>query len=328
MSQDENRDRIILRQEILLPVGWTLTPSNGALQVAPPSLAPPPPVSAPAQPASLTAGDIEREIRKAVATILAQKTSPCGCHEKIAAASANIPVTNIDHFVSTPDGVVDISGGAIGSTGHSEADGNGPRRLCAQIFPGCSSGGGAIGSGFGEVCIEAPSGTLIDPDWEMAGIPVSGDPGPYTIVVTATFNDGTTVSDDRCFIGSVGSGSGLSAMRLPETTASSAAAELPPAHSYAVSVEETPGSVTSLVLKLDPYCTTPEQPIWRSPVGSGPSEWILKVGRHSQRLYAALIRRKAAAPDTVWLVDDFRVDSENTLSCETGSGRTAIVRPA
>lgn len=296
---------IVIRQEVILPVGWDRPP-------------------APAYPETVTPGppDPERALTKSVAA------------PAIAAATSNTAFYG-SHSISEPPfgGQAPVnSSNQIAVTGSSNSAGTGAVELVLKVFASDPTPVGHPADYVGVKSVKAGNGTTLPLDWRVSDVPIASSSGTNFLVVWARFVGGL------CYLASmhpfeplVSSGTTLRLRQTPSEAEERTAQEAAPPRRFEVEMlaSETSDGVR-FSLDFDEYCSTPEHPVWRNLRDPRQFDCTFKVTRYGKRLIAAMIRRDSTG-DSVWLSSNFLFDRDNELHSEQsyrgGNGVRVVVRP-
>jgi hypothetical protein len=282
--------QIIIRQEVILPYPYPGVQVNGTIPPCPPMPCPPRgPAPAPAGPGSYGYG--------------------------------------VSHYISVPSSVPCSGTTYPGLTsdqkikvcGHSDDGLNGPIELQAKCFSADQGNHPTPDSTW--VDSKAASGQYLKEDWTLY-VPPATLTACNWLYVVASFASTSVTACCTFPLNSSGSGSGSSLVGLPTS-----ATELPPPLAFSVEVPhdaQCPAAGSVIRMQYDNFCSTADQPIWKSVAGTRQGEWMLKCCRYGERRIGMLVLRQPGEGDRTWLSDQFMLDRENLLVHE--SHRSAAVR--
>ncbi len=310
----QNGQQIIIRQEVILPVGWAYPPMTPAAPVIEqPSSTP----TQQAQPQSVT-----------------RPCGPCaGARDSVASApdQSKPSADAVNVFLRSPtysSTCLPTPNGRFRVEGHSDSSGIGARKICVKCYETDKIPPDAVlvEPPTDATCIEENgTGSTLNPDWSIDDVPIAASGVLNTVVSWSQFPGSATWFDPRAtFIPCVESGSGMSQALPGPQTASKTPVEVPPPRAMSLTL---PNTTTSLRLSYDDFCSTPEQPLWLGVDTTG-KRWGLKACRYGDRLIGILSDRSETNFSVVWITDDFRLDTPNELHREGSPNSIAIVQPA
>ncbi len=224
-----------------------------------------------------------------------------------------------------PNGCWPITDGKVTARGNASTTGEvGAIQICVKCYDATLTAI-PLEPEAGSTCLPLlPTGQTYPVSWEVPNVPVATLTGRNIIVAWFKFAGSTTPwafpPEASLFFpcppSGSGSGEGIAALGVSATPRE----EVAPPRQF---VADVTGGSAPIALNYDEYCSTPEQPIWSSPVGSPP--YTLKVCRYGDRLLGLLADRSAHA--RVWISDDFNFAATNALVRENDKSSLAHVRP-
>ena len=287
--------QIIIRQEVILPYPYVGVQISGTPGVQP---APAPPTGNPPVP---------------------EKPSPApgffGYTPYISYPDSTFPCSGTNYPQLNSDGTITVTGMSY------DSGNNGPVALDAKCFTTPQQNPPPDSTWTAKT---AASGQYLNPSWTLKVPPATLTGCNYLYVEAQFLGDTHWICANAQFpLNSSGSGSGF----LVGVPGSSVTVEVPPPFAFAVEVpKDAPCSAAGSVIRVqyDNFCSTSDQPIWKSATGACRGEWMLKCCRYGERLIGMLILRQPGEGDRTWLSDQFMLDRANLLVHE--SHRSAAVR--
>jgi hypothetical protein len=309
-----NGQQIIIRQEVILPVGWAAPP----LPPAEPLIQQPPSVIGQrSQPQTVTRPCGPCAGARGSETSVPVQTNPSANAVQVYLTQPTYSST----CLPTPNGLFQVRG-------HSDTSGIGARKICVKCYETDkipSEAELAVPPADAKCIEENGTGSTLNPDWYIDDVPIAAPGVLNTVISWSQFPGSPTWFDPRAtFIPCAESGVGMNQVMSAPLSAARTPAEVPPPRAMSLTL---PNATTSVRLTFDEFCSTPEQPLWLG-VDSCGKRWGLKACRYGDRLIGILSDRTETNFSVVWITDDFQLHSTNQLHREGSPNSTAVVQPA